>query len=136
MAARLTEKQRRFVDFFVETANATEAAIRAGYSKRTAAQTGSENLRKPHIAAAIEKRNKELEDERIADMVEVKRFWTSMMRDPEAQATDRLKASEFIAKTNAAFRDRVEHTGTDGKPLFEVVVVKPPVIADDDEDED
>jgi phage terminase small subunit len=49
----LTAKQRRFVEEYLVDLNATEAAIRAGYSKRTARQMGAENLSKPVIAEAI-----------------------------------------------------------------------------------
>lgn len=50
----LTPKQQRFVDEYLIDLNATQAAIRAGYSERTARQVGYENLSKPDIAAAIE----------------------------------------------------------------------------------
>ncbi|MBP5144120.1 terminase small subunit, partial [Pseudomonas chlororaphis] len=43
----LTQKQRLFVDEYLIDLNATQAAIRAGYSKRTAGQIGDENLKKP-----------------------------------------------------------------------------------------
>ncbi|QLG93715.1 terminase small subunit [Pseudomonas yamanorum] len=49
----LTQKQRLFVDEYLVDLNATQAAIRAGYSKRTAGQIGDENLKKPQIARAI-----------------------------------------------------------------------------------
>lgn len=49
----LTPKQQRFVDEYLVDLNATQAAIRAGYSQRTAASVGSENLKKPEIAAAV-----------------------------------------------------------------------------------
>lgn len=49
----LTAKQARFVDEYLVDLNATQAAIRAGYSKRTAYSIGQENLRKPEIAAAL-----------------------------------------------------------------------------------
>lgn len=49
----LTDKQRRFVDEYLVDLNATQAAIRAGYSEDTARQIGSENLSKPDIADAI-----------------------------------------------------------------------------------
>lgn len=49
----LTQKQRLFVDEYLIDLNATQAAIRAGYSKRTAGQIGDENLKKPQIAQAI-----------------------------------------------------------------------------------
>ncbi len=49
----MTPKQQRFVDEFLIDLNATQAAIRAGYSKKTARAVGSENLTKPDIAEAI-----------------------------------------------------------------------------------
>lgn len=50
----LTRKQQRFVDEYLVDLNATQAAIRAGYSARTAYSIGDENLKKPEIAAAVE----------------------------------------------------------------------------------
>jgi phage terminase small subunit len=49
----LTDKQRRFVEEYLVDLNATQAAIRAGYSERTARQAGAENLSKPDVAAAV-----------------------------------------------------------------------------------
>lgn len=52
--AKLTPKQQRFVDEYLVDLNATQACIRAGYSKKTAYSMGEENLRKPEIKKAIE----------------------------------------------------------------------------------
>ena len=49
----LTDKQKAFVQEYLIDLNATQAAIRAGYSKKTAAVVGHENLRKPYIAEAV-----------------------------------------------------------------------------------
>lgn len=49
----LTPKQARFVQEYLIDLNATQAAIRAGYSARTANEIGAENLAKPNIQAAI-----------------------------------------------------------------------------------
>lgn len=49
----MTPKQRRFVDEYLIDLNATQAALRAGYSAKTADQQGWENLKKPEVAAAI-----------------------------------------------------------------------------------
>lgn len=51
---KLTQRQARFVDEYLVDLNATQAAIRAGYSQKTAASIGEENLRKPEIQAAIQ----------------------------------------------------------------------------------
>ena len=58
--ARLNNRQQRFVDEYMVDFNATQAAIRAGYSVKTAGKIGSENLKKPDISRAVEKRRAEL----------------------------------------------------------------------------
>lgn len=114
---KLTLKQQKFVDYYIKTGNATDAAIKAGYSEKTAAITGHENLRKPNVKQAIDARNKQLEDERIADIKEIKSFWTTVLRgDGNGEnewydVKDRIKASELLAKTTGAFIEKVEHSG-------------------------
>ena len=78
--AKMTAKQRRFCDEYLIDMNATQAAIRAGYSKKTARQIGTENLSKPAIAEYIDKRMAEKEDALIAKQDEVLRYLTSVMR--------------------------------------------------------
>lgn len=51
--AKLTPKQQRFVEEYLVDLNATQAAVRAGYSQKTASSIGEENLRKPEIQQAI-----------------------------------------------------------------------------------
>lgn len=53
--AKMTAKQKRFVEEYLIDLNATQAAIRAGYSPRTAGGTGAENLAKPGIKSEIDK---------------------------------------------------------------------------------
>ena len=77
---KLTEKQKRFCDEYLIDLNATQAAIRAGYSKKTANRIATENLSKPVIKEFIDKRLKQLEDERIAKADEVLKYLTKGMR--------------------------------------------------------
>ena len=76
----LTEKQKRFADYYIETGNMTEAAIKAGYSKKTARVIGQENLLKPAIKNYIDEKLKELEEKRVASATEVMQLLTSAMR--------------------------------------------------------
>lgn len=55
---KLNERQKRFADEYLIDLNATQAAIRAGYSEKTATKIGAENLTKPDIAEYIERRKK------------------------------------------------------------------------------
>lgn len=59
--ARLTEKQKKFVNEYLKDLNATQAAIRAGYSKKTADRIGNENLKKLEIQKYLEQRMKDRE---------------------------------------------------------------------------
>jgi phage terminase small subunit len=59
MTTNLTPKQKCFVEQYLIDLNATQAAIRAGYSKKSARQVGVENLSKPAIAAAVAKAKQE-----------------------------------------------------------------------------
>ncbi len=75
---KLTPKQQAFADYYIQTGNATEAAIKAGYSKKTAKETGP----KPHLQEYIEEKQKELESNRLADITEVREF-DGAMRNPD-----------------------------------------------------
>ena len=99
----LTPKQKTFADYYLECGNATEAAKRAGY-KQPHVQ-GSQNLGKLSISQYIAERQKQIEDERIADISEVLRFFTSVMRGEikdqfefEASLADRLYAGKELMK--------------------------------------
>lgn len=104
-ADNLTPKQKKFADNYIKTGNAEEAARKAGYNARG---NTTKLLQNTTILEYIKERNKSLESDRIADMTEVKEFWTNILRNNNVEPKDRLKASEYIAKTNAAFIDKVE----------------------------
>ncbi|MGO0054921.1 terminase small subunit [Streptococcus suis] len=78
--AKLTIKQRKFIDEYIICGNATEAAIKAGYSKKAARVQGQENLLKPALKSAIDERLKQLESSKIATAIEVLQVLTSILR--------------------------------------------------------
>ena len=119
---KLTTKQRRFVDAY--DGNATQAAIAAGYSEKTAPFIGAENLKKPKILAEIKARDTIRSTPLIASRAERQQFWSSVMRDKNQQMRDRLKAAELLGKSEADFVERQEITGRDGAPLIQSVKVE------------
>lgn len=124
---KLTAKQQRFCDEYLIDLNATQAAIRAGYSKKTAYSIGQENLKKPEINAHIEKRMAEKEEALIAKQDEVLQYLTSVMRGESKSSVlarddmgaeyiiqkppdekERLKAAELMGKRYSLFKDNVQ----------------------------
>lgn len=113
---KLTEKQKRFIDYYVETANATESAKRAGYSSKTAKNIGAENLTK--LNYFIQERLQQLENNRIASQEEVLQYLTKVMRGEEkdqfgldASLQDRTKCAELLGKRYGTFKEKVDVTG-------------------------
>lgn len=82
---KLTAKQKKFADNYIKTGNATQSAIDAGYSKKTAKSVGSENLTKPDIKAYIDKKMREIESDRIMGAQEALEFLTNVVRGKELE---------------------------------------------------
>ena len=122
---KLTPKQQAFCDYYLQSGNATESAIKAGYSKRTARSVGAENLTKPYIADYIKERQYKIHSSNIATEVEIKEFWTSSMVGSDNELKDRIKASELLAKTKGMFLDRQEIKITSSTILEELKKMTP-----------
>ena len=134
MATKMTAKQMRFCDEYLIDLNATQAAIRAGYSEKTAKAIGFENLTKPYIKEYIEARMAEKESSLIADQDEVLKYLTSVLRG-ESQSEvvvvenigdftseartmkkapdekERLRAAELLGKRYGLYKDKVDVEG-------------------------
>ena len=129
--AEMTAKQQRFCDEYLIDLNATQAAIRAGYSKKSARQMANETLSKPYIKEYIEARMAEKEKTLIADQDEVLKYLTSVLRGQsqsdeivvegtgegcsEARTIqkgpsekDKLKAAELLGKRYGIYTDKIQ----------------------------
>ena len=122
---RLTEKQKRFCDEYLVDYNATQAAVRAGYSVKSAYSIGEENLRKPELKTYIDERLEQLRSAKTATATEVMEFLTEVMRDEDESSVSRLKAAELLGKRFGLFTDKLNVEGN-----------IPVVIAGDDKIED
>ena len=101
----LTQRQIRFVQDFMKSNNVTQAAIRAGYSKKTASVQGSRLLTNVKVAEYVDAINERLESDKIADIQEVMEDLTSVMRgdtkdqfDLDASLSERTRAASELAK--------------------------------------
>ena len=107
MEVKMTEKQKRFCDEYLIDLNATQAAIRAGYSEKTARAIGAENLTKPYIREYIDQRLAEKEDDLIAKQDEVMKYLTSVMRRDKKEhvvVTLSKEESTYVPDENGVMR--------------------------------
>lgn len=122
----MNARQKRFCDEYLIDCNATQAAIRAGYSPKTAKVTGAKMLTNANLKAYIDEQLERIHNEKTADAQEVLEYLTAVMRgqhteqtlqligdgvqkiaDIDVSAKERLKAAELIGKRYGMFKDNV-----------------------------
>lgn len=126
----MTPKQKKFADEYLVDTNATQAAIRAGYSKNTAYSQGQRLLKDVEVQNYIKTKAEELHNDKIADAEEVMKYLTSVLRgesqseivvvegcgdgysearriDKAPDEKERLKAAELLGKRYGIFTDKV-----------------------------
>lgn len=114
---KLNPRQQKFVDEYCIDFNATQAAIRAGYSKKTACAIGEENLRKPNIKQAVDERVQknahkvEITAELVLNGIKDIAF------DKNTKSNDRLKAMELLGKYLKLFTDKIETKIETNEPI-------------------
>ena len=126
----MTPKQKKFADEYLVDTNATQAAIRAGYSKNTAYSQGQRLLKDVEVQQYIKTKAEELHNDKIANAEEVMKYLTSVLRgesqsevvvvegcgdgysearriDKAPDEKERLKAAELLGKRYGIFTDKV-----------------------------
>jgi phage terminase small subunit len=133
---KLTEKQKRFADYYIESGNATESARRAGYKGNNLNKVASENLAKLDIKNYIDERIAEKDAIRIAKQDEILSYLSSIMRgehteqtlrgvgegaqtisDIDVSAKDRIKAAELLGKRYAMWTEN-KNIDVQGSVMF------------------
>lgn len=132
---KLTEKQKRFACEYLIDQNATQSAIRAGYSQKTATEQGARLLTNVKVKAYIDEQLKKIESEKIAKAEEVIQYLTKVLRGEEVDEVvvvegqgdgvsvakrikkevsikDKLKSAELLGKYYALYTDKTDTTVT------------------------
>lgn len=139
--ADLTEKQKRFCDYYIETGNATEAYKKAykNNNQRASESNGSRLLSNDKVKNYIDERLKQIESKRIADAKEVMEYLTKVLRNQEKEEVvivsengpeiikkdvsikDRNKAAELLGKRYALWTEKVDLDGNVGVTIIDDV---------------
>ncbi len=130
----MTNKQKRFADEYLIDCNATQAAIRAGYSEKAARVTATRMLTNANIKAYIDKQLEQLHNKSIATAEEVMEYLSAVLRGQSTSEIvvvegvgdgcssartmtkapderERLKAAELLGKRFGMFTDKVNVEG-------------------------
>ena len=138
---KLNIKQKAFADYFIETGNAYQSAIKAGYSENYAKGNVIKLLENESVKAYIDERMKQIESDRIAKAEEVLAFLSSSLRGEvleevvstesidgmvkpvilkkQLSAKDRIKAAELLGKRYALFTEKVDLEGNVGVTIID-----------------
>ena len=137
----LNDRQRAFADYYIESLNAEQSAIRAGYSEKYARGNAHKLVANSCIKNYIEERMKEIESDRIAKAEEVLAFLSAALRGEvleevvstesiegmikpvilkkQLSAKDRIKAAELLGKRYALFTEKVDLEGNVGVTIID-----------------
>ena len=121
----MTAKQQLFVEEYLLDLNATQAAIRAGYPKKSARAVGHENLTKPDIAAAVSRefarrseRTEITQDKVLAELALI--GFAEMPEEEEVRVSDKLAALDKLCKHLGMFTAYHHHSGDVTIPVREM----------------
>ena len=128
-------KEKKFAIEFLKDGNATQAAIRAGYSKKSAGELGSRLLKKVKIQALVESSQDKAMEKAIVTLEEwLKRLRTLAMKgSPYAPTTG--QALRMIGTHFKWLTEKVEHSGPDGGPVEEHIVFEQRLVSGDDKED-
>lgn len=110
----MNDKQERFALEYQKDCNATQAAIRAGYSEKTAYSQGQRLLKNVEVQNALRERKNEL----TATSDQIKKFWSDVMNDETVDLKTRLRASELLAKSYGDFTVNIKTEETPKEYIF------------------
>ena len=117
----MTHRQELFIQEYLNSLNATQSAIRAGYSPKTAYSIGQRLLKNVEVLRAINTAMNERKNTLIATREQRQEFWTAVMNDCDTAMKDRLKASELLGKSEGDFTDKVQ-ANISGMTLADLVM--------------
>lgn len=111
MEKKLTARQKMFCEYFVASGNATQSAIKAGYSDNYARDRIHSLMKSVGVSRYIEELQKKIQSSRIMSAVERQEWLTELIKNQKAKDTDKLKAVDILNKMEGEYLEKVQVTG-------------------------
>lgn len=110
MRDKLNARQKKFAEYYAQSGNAAESAVKAGYSAKYANTNASKLLQNTTIANYIKELSEKLKDERIMTAKDRQVLLSDIARDDENEPNDRIKAVDTLNKMTGEYTVKVEQS--------------------------
>lgn len=116
----MNERQRRFAEYYAQSGNAAQSAIKAGYSEKYAGQNADKLLKNTNIAEYIKQLSEKAQDERIMTAKERQALLSDIAKDDDNTPSDRIKAVDTLNKMTGEYTVKVDTTVKTSSKLADV----------------
>ena len=120
MRDELNARQRKFAEYYAQSGNAAESAVKAGYSAKYANTNASKLLQNTTIANYIRELSEKLKDERIMTAKDRQVLLSDIARDDENEPNDRIKAVDILNKMTGEYTVKVDAKVEQSEKLADV----------------
>lgn len=120
MKDELNARQRKFAEYYAQSGNAAESAVKAGYSAKYANTNASKLLQNTTIANYIKELSEKLKDERIMTAKDRQVLLSDIARDDENEPNDRIKAVDTLNKMTGEYTVKVDAKVEQSEKLADV----------------
>lgn len=118
--SKLNIRQKKFAEYYVESGNVSQSAVKAGYSEKFAKSKSYLLLDNPLVVGYIQELNEELQDERIMNAKERQVVLSDIAQDKEADAISRIRAIDTLNKMTGEYTVKVDANVQQSEKLADV----------------
>lgn len=116
----MNERQKRFAEYYAQSGNAAQSAVKAGYSEKYAGQNADKLLKNTNISEYIKQLSEKAQDERIMTAKERQALLSYIAKDDDNTPSDRIKAVDTLNKMTGEYTVKVDTTVKTSTKLADV----------------
>lgn len=116
----MNERQKRFAEYYAQSGNAAQSAVKAGYSEKYAGQNADKLLKNTNIAEYIKQLAEKAQDDRIMTAKERQALLSDIAKDDDNATSDRIKAVDTLNKMTGEYTVKVDTTIKTSEKLSDV----------------
>lgn len=120
MKEKINERRRKFAEYYAQSGNTVQSAIKAGYSDNYANANACKLLENVRVAEYIKELSEKFQDERILNAKERQAMLSDIAKDKENTPTDRIRAIDTLNKMTGEYTVKVDTTVKTSSKLADI----------------